>query len=128
LRVHHVGRAAARRGSLFRARRASHFTRRARLERGVRIVRGALRAAPHREKTMTKTTVAVLAAFALAACNLDVGGKQDPYAQSKMDLKPAPAKVGGERHKGAFAEGAALSTGPELKPLDPSPVKTVRLD
>jgi hypothetical protein len=45
-----------------------------------------------------------------------------------MDLKPVPAKVSAERHKGAFAEGAALSTGPELKPLDPSPVKTIRLD
>ena len=33
-----------------------------------------------------------------------------------------------ERHKGAFAEGASLSMGAELKPLDPSPVKTVRLD
>ena len=45
-----------------------------------------------------------------------------------MDLKSPPAKVSSERHKGAFAEGASLSMGPELKPLDPSPVKTVRLD
>ncbi len=30
--------------------------------------------------------------------------------------------------KGAFAEGSALSLGAELKPLDPAPVKTVRLD
>ncbi len=45
-----------------------------------------------------------------------------------MDLKPVPAKISTERHKGAFAEGAALSMGAELKPLDPSPVKTVRLD
>ena len=45
-----------------------------------------------------------------------------------MDLKPVPAKISSERHKGAFAEGAALSFGAELKPLDPSPVKTVRLD
>ena len=52
----------------------------------------------------------------------------DPYDISKMDLKPAPAKVSPERHKGAFAEGASLSIGAELKPLDPSPVKTVRLD
>jgi nitrite reductase (NO-forming) len=36
--------------------------------------------------------------------------------------------VTNERHKGAFAEGAALSMGAELKPLDPSPVKEVRLD
>jgi len=66
---------------------------------------------------------AFVLALGLAAC-----GPQDPYDQSKMDLKPVPAKVGGERHKGAFAEGAALSTGAELKPLDPSPVKTIRLD
>jgi nitrite reductase (NO-forming) len=75
-----------------------------------------------------KTTIAVLAlATALAACNRSQA-PQDPYDVTKMDLKPAPAKVIGERHKGAFAEGAALSTGAELKPLDPSPVKTIRLD
>ncbi len=45
-----------------------------------------------------------------------------------MDLKPVPARVTSDRHAGAFAEGAALSMGVELKPLDPSPVKTVRLD
>jgi len=45
-----------------------------------------------------------------------------------MDLKPAPARVSAERSKGAFAAGASLSTGAELKPLDPSPVKDVRLD
>jgi nitrite reductase (NO-forming) len=45
-----------------------------------------------------------------------------------MDLKPVAAKVVAERHKGAYADGAALSMGAELKPLDPSPVKTVRLD
>jgi nitrite reductase (NO-forming) len=70
----------------------------------------------------TLATTFVLA-LGLAACS-----PQDPYDVSKMDLKPAPAKVGGERHKGAFSEGAALSTGAELKPLDPSPVKTIRLD
>ncbi|HEY3074819.1 MAG TPA: multicopper oxidase domain-containing protein [Burkholderiales bacterium] len=75
-----------------------------------------------------KTMIAVLAlATAVAACNRSEA-PPDPYDMTKMDLKPAAAKVGGERHKGAFAEGAALSTGAELKPLDPSPVKTVRLD
>ena len=63
----------------------------------------------------------------LAACDVKPP-RPDPYDVSKMDLRPAPAKVGGERNKGAFAEGAALSKGAELKPLDPSPVKTVRLD
>ena len=70
----------------------------------------------------TLATTLVLA-LGLAACS-----PQDPYDQSKMDLSPPPAKVGGERHKGKFAEGAALSFGAELKPLDPSPVKTIRLD
>ena len=48
---------------------------------------------------------------ALAACNQCTRPTSDPYDTSKMDLKPAPAKVSAERHKGAFAEGAALSTG-----------------
>jgi nitrite reductase (NO-forming) len=70
----------------------------------------------------TLVTTFVLA-LGLAACS-----PQDPYEQSKMDLNPPPAKVSSERHKGKFAEGAALSLGAELKPLDPSPVKTIRLD
>ncbi|MBS0307626.1 MAG: multicopper oxidase domain-containing protein [Proteobacteria bacterium] len=45
-----------------------------------------------------------------------------------MDFKTPPAKVTNERHTGPFASGSALSYGPELKPLDPSPVKTIRLD
>jgi len=61
----------------------------------------------------TLVTTFVLA-LGLAAC-----GPQDPYEQSKMDLNPPPAKVSSERHKGKFAEGAALSLGAELKPLDP---------
>lgn len=77
-----------------------------------------------------RTLAALCVAFGLAACNPSA---QDPYDVSKMDLKPVPAKVTGERAKGekrqgAFAEGAALNTGAELKPLDRSPVKTIRLD
>ncbi|MBI1735895.1 MAG: hypothetical protein HYR51_12040 [Candidatus Rokubacteria bacterium] len=45
-----------------------------------------------------------------------------------MDLKPTPAKVTGERNKGALASGNALSTDAALKPLDAAPVKEVRLD
>ena len=63
--------------------------------------------------------------FIGAACDR---AAPDPYDPARMELKSPPAKVTAERHKGAFAEGAALSTGPELKPLDPAPVKTVRLD
>ena len=33
-----------------------------------------------------------------------------------------------ERHTGAFAEGSALNFGAQLAPLDPAPVKTIRLD
>jgi nitrite reductase (NO-forming) len=53
------------------------------------------------------------------------------YAQPKADtivLESPPSKTTSERHKGAFAEGASLSFGAQLKPLDPSPVKNVRLD
>ena len=73
---------------------------------------------------MKTKLLAFAVVLTLAACNRT----EDPYDISKMDLKPVPAKVGGERHKGAFADGASLSAGPELKPLDPSPVKTIRLD
>jgi len=71
----------------------------------------------------------IAAPLLLAACNpSSQQAPADPYDLSKMDLKPVPSKVTAERHKGAFAEGASLSTVPELKPLDPSPVKVVRLD
>jgi nitrite reductase (NO-forming) len=69
-------------------------------------------------------TLSCLLVLTLSACYPSA----DPYDTAKMDLKPVPAKISGERHKGAFAEGAALSLTAELKPLDPSPVKTVRLD
>lgn len=63
----------------------------------------------------------VLLAWAAGAAGSD-------YNVADMDLKPLPAKVGGGRHSGPFAEGKSLSFGAELKPLDPSPVKEVRLD
>jgi nitrite reductase (NO-forming) len=63
-------------------------------------------------------------AFLAAGC----AQREDPYDPARMDLKPVPAKVTAERHTGAFAEGAALSMGAELKPLDTSPVKTIRMD
>jgi nitrite reductase (NO-forming) len=70
----------------------------------------------------------VFALAGLAACNQTAAPPADPYDISKMDLKPVPAKVSAERHKGAFAEGASLSMDATLKPLDTSAVKTVRLD
>jgi nitrite reductase (NO-forming) len=45
-----------------------------------------------------------------------------------MDLKPTPARVSSEVAGGPFAVGSALSTTATLKPLDPAPVKEVRLD
>jgi nitrite reductase (NO-forming) len=52
----------------------------------------------------------------------------DPYDPAKMDLKPVPAKLMNERNKGPYTAGGVISQGPELRPLDPSPVKVVRLD
>ena len=73
-----------------------------------------------------KKPLSLVVLLALAACNPST--PPDRYDVSKMDLKPAAARLTAERHKGAFAEGAALSFGAELKPLDAAPVKTVRLD
>src|SRR5580765_8035601 len=70
---------------------------------------------------------ALVVAASITGCGPS-GTPPDAYDVSKMDLKPVPAKISPERHKGAFAEGAALSMGAELKPLDPSPIKTIRLD
>ena len=70
----------------------------------------------------------------LALCACGPSTPADPYDVAKMDLKPAPAKVSSERRQALaavklpFAEGSSLSTGAQLKSLDPSPVKTVRLD
>ena len=41
----------------------------------------------------------------------------DAYDPAKMDFKPGPAKVGGERHTGPFASGSALSMNAAVKPL-----------
>jgi nitrite reductase (NO-forming) len=78
----------------------------------------------------TTRVLGLLAACTVLLTGCEQGPRQpaDPYDPGKMDLKPVPAKLGGERHQGAFAEGGALSLGAELKPLDPAPVKTVRLD
>jgi nitrite reductase (NO-forming) len=74
-----------------------------------------------------KIRTALLVVTFLSACERP-SAPLDAYAVANMDLKPAAAKVSAERHQGAFADGSALSTGAELKPLDPAPVKTVRLD
>ena len=70
--------------------------------------------------------IAISLGFVLAACGPST--PPDRYDQSKMDLKPLPSKMSTERHTGPFSSGTALSTVPEIKPLDPSPVKTIQLD
>ena len=68
-------------------------------------------------------------ALLLAACGPNAPTPApDRYDISKMDLKPVPATLSNERHKGAFATGSSLSMGTELKTLDTSPVKDVQLD
>ena len=83
------------------------------------------------------TRIAACACLALAAaCN--PFSKPEPaspqsavdarYDQKNMDYRPSKAVVSGERHTGAFAQGGSLSMTAEVRPLDPSPVKEVRLD
>lgn len=67
-------------------------------------------------------------AFVLSACGPTPSAVADRYDPAKMDLKPMPAKLSTERHTGPFAVGAALNLSAELKPLDPEPLKVVRLD
>ncbi len=52
----------------------------------------------------------------------------DRYDPAKMDFNSPPAVVSNERHTGPFAQGNALSMDAHVKPLDPSPVKEIRLD
>jgi len=53
---------------------------------------------------------------------------EDRYDQAKMDFKSPPAVITSERHTGPFSSGKALSLDATIKPLDPSPVKEIRLD
>ncbi|HEX4798198.1 MAG TPA: multicopper oxidase domain-containing protein, partial [Burkholderiales bacterium] len=71
------------------------------------------------------TIVATASGIALSSC---ARSPSDQYDPARMDLKPTPAALSNERHKGAFAAGKSLSMGDELKALDPSPVKEVQLD
>jgi nitrite reductase (NO-forming) len=77
------------------------------------------------KRSLTTAATLMMSALLLCACEQR---KPDPYDISKMEMTSPPAKITSVRHTGAFAEGAALSMGAELKPLDPSPVKTIRLD
>ena len=69
--------------------------------------------------------------FSLVGCNREqakpaVAGM--PAVGAQIELKSPAARVSNERHTGPFADGASLNTSAILKPLDPSPVKIIRLD
>ncbi|MGH7355013.1 MAG: multicopper oxidase domain-containing protein, partial [Candidatus Rokuibacteriota bacterium] len=64
----------------------------------------------------------------VAACDARGSKTSDAYDPSKMDLKPKPARVTSDAVSGPYAAGGAVSTTATLKPLDPAPVKEVRLD
>ena len=69
-----------------------------------------------------------LLALALAACDARPPGTSDPYDPATMDFKSPPARITTARQTGAFTAGNALSMTATLKPLDPAPLKEVRLD
>jgi nitrite reductase (NO-forming) len=84
---------------------------------------------------MRITACLLFISFLLAGCEPGPGSRTasqgsaaDKYDLSKMDMKPVPAKVSSERNKGALSSGNALSMDAVLKPLDPAPVKEIRLD
>lgn len=78
------------------------------------------------ERKEAPSSAPVTASAPASAPQGTAGG--DPYDVSKMDFKPPPAVLSSERHTGAFAAGNALNNEAALKPLDPSPVKEIRLD
>src|SRR5215467_13213909 len=71
---------------------------------------------------------ALLAVFLFVSACGKSPAPADPYDPAKMDLKPVPAKLLNERNKGPYTAGGVISTVPEVRPLDPSTVKVVRLD
>ncbi|MBS1228255.1 MAG: cytochrome [Proteobacteria bacterium] len=80
---------------------------------------------------LLKATVLALPILLLMACDVPVGhptAKADPYDVKSMDLKPSPASISSVRHTGPFSSGSSLSLTSDLRPLDPSPVKTIQLD
>jgi nitrite reductase (NO-forming) len=83
---------------------------------------------PPGEVNMLRTFCACLIAALLAACGPSEKPAVDPYDPARMDFKPAPAALSSGRHVGAFAAGDALTSVPEIKPLNPEPVKTIQLD
>ena len=86
--------------------------------------------APGANSAGTAAPTAGASAAASSSASSPAAAKGDPYDASKMDFKTPPAVLSTERHTGAFAAGSSLSPeyGAALKPLDPSPVKEIRLD
>ncbi len=104
---------------------------------GVLALAGCQRGAPSNgnaasasQPTATSATSAAAAASrapadaSMAAAN----AYADRYDPAKMDFKTPPAVLSNERHTGPFASGNSLSMDAAVKPLDPSPVKEIRLD
>ena len=73
------------------------------------------------------TIIAALVSATLAAC--EALGPATPKAAAPESAPPTvPAVVVDEDRSGAYATGKSLSFDAALRPLDPSPVKEVRLD
>src|SRR2546425_9937569 len=81
-----------------------------------------------RKRTCVPWPIVLMILVAFAGCDGHAGAATEQYEPGKMDLSPRPARIVNESHSGTFAGGAALSTTALLKPLDPSPVKEIRLD
>jgi nitrite reductase (NO-forming) len=79
-----------------------------------------------------RACAALVLVLLLAACNrgpvAPATVAHDAYDARGMTFGSPPAVVTSERHTGPFAAGSALSMEAALKPLDPSPVKEIRLD
>ena len=83
--------------------------------------------APASSQSAANAASAPAAASASAASGAQPGAA-DAYDIGKMDFKPGPTVLSNERHTGTFAIGSALSMDATVKPLDPAPVKEIRLD
>ena len=83
--------------------------------------------AKRRRWSTTSLSWLAVAVF-LTACDGRWQKASDPYDPVTMELKPKPARVTSTAGSGPFAAGSALSVTATLNPLDPAPVKDVRLD
>lgn len=71
----------------------------------------------------------VVVLLALGACGQRAPeAPADNYDPARMEFKSPPAVVTNERHDGPFAKGDSLNLTASLRPVDPAPIKEVRLD